>query len=119
MFSKNISAFFIIFKGLHGESANLTKHEFLTHKKVMMHTAAPLTVVLWCDKSWNRRERVQYLTRTPHCESYEEPEANISVDNSSVRCHLSFNGKVMVTYRGLTAKRTDRYLANHVIPLTM
>lgn len=33
MFSKNISAFFIMFKGHHGESANLTKLEFLAHTK--------------------------------------------------------------------------------------
>lgn len=51
--TKNIFLYcFIIFKGLLGESANLTKLEFLTHAKMMMHTAAALAVVSWCDESW-------------------------------------------------------------------
>lgn len=46
-------------------------------------------------------ERVQCLTRLLCSESYE------TFHCSRVRCHLSFNGKVTVTCRDLTAKTTD------------
>lgn len=51
---------FTLFKWLIGDSANLVKLNIKKKKKKSddAHTAEALAVVPWCDKSWNRTERI-------------------------------------------------------------
>lgn len=87
----------------------------------MMHIVAALAVVPWCDKSWNSRERVQFLTRCPTVSHMRGLQQTFQLTTQGLDATSALIGKSRSPAANSAAKRADATvkLPNRVIPMTI